>query len=40
MSDLDSRLRDALRELAPAHPGTDGLAANAQRYAARARRTR
>lgn len=40
MSDLDSRLRDALRELAPTHPGTDGLAANAQRYAARARRTR
>lgn len=40
MSDLDTRLREALHELAPAQPATDGLADGARHYAARARRAR
>lgn len=39
MSDLDTRLREALHELAPADPRTDGLAAGARHYAARVRRS-
>ena len=40
MSDLDTRLRAALHELAPPHPAADGLADGARRYAVRARRVR
>ena len=40
MSDLDTRLREALHDLAPADPATEGLAAGARHYAARVRRAR
>ena len=37
MSDLDTRLRRALHDLAPQDPTTDGLADSARRYATRTR---
>jgi hypothetical protein len=40
MTDLETRLRDLLVAAAPDSPATDGLAAGARRYAARARRAR
>ncbi|KRF27905.1 hypothetical protein [Phycicoccus sp. Soil802] len=40
MSDLDTRLRQALHDLAPEDPTTEGLADGARRYATRARRVR
>lgn len=40
MSDLDTRLRAALLDLAPQDPATDGLADGARRYAMRTRRVR
>ena len=40
MSDLDTRLRQALHDLAPEDPTTEGLADGARRYAARTRRVR